>query len=219
MPHFLPMLATSATPFDDPACRFETKWDGVRAMAAIANGSWRLWGREGTDYTERYPELAVLRLLPAGTMLDGELVLLRDGRADFHALMSRHSRRPRRVPFLAEPVRYVVFDMLYHRGRCLTGQPFEERLHLLHTHLPELPCVALCEGVIGEGRAAFQAAVAAGHEGVVAKRLTGRYLPNQRGWQKIKQTFDLPCVVIGYRTGPDGLRDLVMATLLDGILA
>jgi bifunctional non-homologous end joining protein LigD len=108
--------------------------------------------------------------------------------------------------------------MLYYRGRCLTGLPFEERLHLLHTRLTELPCLALCEGVIGEGRAAFRAAISAGHEGVLAKRLSSRYLPNQRGWKKIKETFDLPCVVIGYRTGRDGLRDLVMATLVNGVL-
>jgi ATP-dependent DNA ligase len=35
-------------------------------------------------------------------------------------------------------------------------------------------------------------------------------------WRKIKQTMELPCVVIGYRTGPDGLRDLIMASLVDG---
>jgi bifunctional non-homologous end joining protein LigD len=171
--------------------------------------------------TERYPELAALRLLPAGTMLDGELVLIRDGRADFHALMSRHSRRPRRAPFFAEPVHYIVFDLLYYRGRCLTDRPFEERLHILHTRLPELPCVSLCEGAIGDGKAFFEAAIHAGHEGVVAKKLATRYLPNQRGtaWRKIKQTFDLPCVVIGYRVGADGLRDLLMAALVDGQLA
>jgi hypothetical protein len=90
----------------------------------------------------------------------------------------RPRRRPRRAPFLAEPVRYVVFDLLYYRGRCLTDRPFEKRLHLLHTRLPELACVSLCEGVIGEGRAFFQAAIDAGHEGVVAKALASRYPPD-----------------------------------------
>jgi bifunctional non-homologous end joining protein LigD len=220
-PHLLPMLATSSPPFDDPACRFEVKWDGVRCLAAVSGDSWRLWGRGGTVYTEHYPELGVLRRLPNGTVLDGELVLVRDGRADFHALMNRHRRTPRMVPFLAESVRYVVFDVLYYRGRCLIQLPFEERHNLLHARLPEVPGVEFCHGIIGDGRAYFQKAIAAGHEGVVAKRLTSRYTPSRRtgSWLKIKQTADLPCVVIGYRAGVDGLRDLLMAALVDGTLS
>jgi bifunctional non-homologous end joining protein LigD len=214
------MLALSSPPFDDPTCRFEVKWDGVRCLSAVTGDSWRLWGKSGTTYTEHYPELSVLRRLPSGTILDGELVLIRNGRPDFHGLMNRHRRTPRMVPFFAESVRYVVFDVLYYRGRCLTQQPFADRHHLLHGRLPELPGVELCEGVMGDGKAYFQKAIAAGHEGVVAKRLTSRYTPSRRtgAWLKIKQTTDLPCVVIGYRTGADGLRDLLMAALVDGAL-
>ena len=71
MKPLLPMLATPAVPFDSDAYLFEVKWDGVRALAAIEAGRWRLWGRTGTDYTARYPELAVLGRLPAGTVVDG----------------------------------------------------------------------------------------------------------------------------------------------------
>jgi ATP-dependent DNA ligase len=60
--------------------------------------------------------------------------------------------------------------------------------------------------------------VAQGFEWVVAKRLTSRYVPNGRGtaWRKIKQTMELPCAVIGYRSGRDGLRDLLLAAMVDG---
>src|SRR6516225_10948174 len=71
-----PMLARSARPFDDEGCVFELKWDGVRALTAIKNDGIRIWGRDLQDYTLRYPELACLRDLPNGTVLDGELVLL-----------------------------------------------------------------------------------------------------------------------------------------------
>jgi ATP-dependent DNA ligase len=216
------MLATSSPPFDDPSWRFEIKWDGVRALAAVANGSWRLWGREGVVYTERYPELESLRRLPAGTMLDGEIVLVRDGHADFPTLMSsRHGRRPRPwLPFFAEPISYVVFDLLYYAGRSVINCPLAERQELMR-RLPEVPFVSRCDGTQNSGRAFFRAAVAAGHEGVVAKKLISHYLPNRRGvaWRKIKEKMELPCVVIGYRTGPDDLRDLLMASLVDGALA
>jgi bifunctional non-homologous end joining protein LigD len=214
----LPMVATSSEPFDDPAYLFEIKWDGVRALASIASGRLRLWGRQGTDYDGRYPELDVLRKLPYGTMVDGELVLIRDGHADFQALMSRHLRRPARAPFFAEPIRYVVFDLLYLGGRCLMDLPLVERRDLLNRTLPDSEYLACCEGTIGNGRATFRSALAAGHEGVVAKRLTSRYTPGKRNdaWKKIKYRLDLPCVVIGYRLNSTGLRDLLMATLMDG---
>jgi bifunctional non-homologous end joining protein LigD len=151
-------------------------------------------------------------------MIDGELVALRDGQADFQLLMSRHSRRPRSVSFFTHSIQYVVFDLLYFRGRSLLDQPLSERRQMLREELPELPFVSLCEGVVGDGRAYFREAVARGYEGVVAKRLTSCYLPNQRGtaWRKIKETMELPCAVIGYRAGPDGVRDLLLAAMVDG---
>jgi ATP dependent DNA ligase domain len=88
----LPMLATASLPFDSEEYTFEVKWDGVRALAAVELDHWELWGRRGVDYTARYPELAVLRRLPAGTVVDGELVVLRQGRADLAALLHHHHR-------------------------------------------------------------------------------------------------------------------------------
>ena len=137
----------------------------------------------------------------------------------FLALMERHSRRPSRsVPFFTHSVQYVVFDLLYHRGRSLLYRPLSERRRMLHEELPELPFVSLCEGVLGDGKAFFHAAVQRGFEGVVAKRLNSRYTPNKRGraWRKIKHTTELPCAVIGYRTGADGLRDLLVAAMVNG---
>ena len=139
---------------------------------------------------------------------------------DFLALMSRHGRRAR-GPFFAETIQYVVFDMLYFGGRCLMDWPLRDRCALLHERVSGVAFASCCQGVVGDGKAFFEKAIAAGHEGVVAKRLSSRYLPNRRGraWRKVKQTTDLPCVVIGYRPGPEGVRDLVMATLLEGELS
>ena len=91
LPRVLPMLAVAAEPFDSPEYSFEIKWDGVRALAAVEESDWRLWGRELADYTARYPELDVLRRLPAGTLVDGELVAFDvAGRADLRMLLRRH---------------------------------------------------------------------------------------------------------------------------------
>jgi ATP-dependent DNA ligase len=142
------MLATSVAAFDDPGTLFEVKWDGVRALTAVTKHARRTWGRDLVDYTDRYPELDALQAMPAGTILDGELVALRDGRPDFHALMARrHSRRPSRLPYRLEPAQYVVFDLLQLGTRSLLDRPLRERRAILHEHLPAVPCVSLCEGL------------------------------------------------------------------------
>lgn len=73
----LPMLAVQSQPFDSADHLFEVKWDGVRALVAIEPSGHRVWGRKLADYSQRYPELESLRSWPAGTVLDGELVVLR----------------------------------------------------------------------------------------------------------------------------------------------
>jgi bifunctional non-homologous end joining protein LigD len=87
---YLPMLAVRGQPFDSPEYLFEVKWNGVRALAASEAGRWRLWGRDRAEYTTRYPELCGLGRLPAGTVVDGEVVQLVQGLPDFDALLSRH---------------------------------------------------------------------------------------------------------------------------------
>jgi bifunctional non-homologous end joining protein LigD len=193
LPTLLPMLATSSDPFDSPDYRFETKWDGVRALAAVDANGWRLWGRDVADYTPRYPDLAVLRRLPAGTLVDGELVAAGMPRPTLAALLRRHHLAdPWQIRLAARwcPVCLVLFDLLCFRGRSLLDEPFRgrhERLAKLCATLA-VPELTLADGVIGNGRAFFAAAIAAGHEGVVAKRLDSAYRPGRRSpaWRKIK---------------------------------
>src|SRR5215468_3187801 len=113
LPRVLPMLAVAAEPFDAPDYSFEIKYDGVRALAAVEEGGWRLWGRERADYTTRYSELDGLRRLPAGTLVDGEVVAFDPaGRPDLRQLLRRHGLtdlwRIRRACHWC-PVRYVLF--------------------------------------------------------------------------------------------------------------
>jgi bifunctional non-homologous end joining protein LigD len=126
-----PMLAVTARePFDAPDYLFEVKWDGIRALSCRDNSGWRLWGRDGADYRPHYPELAVLAALPAGTMLDGEIVLCCHGVPNLSMLLTRHGRvaAPTSHHFIDQPpVSYLVFDALYDAGHCLLSRPLTER--------------------------------------------------------------------------------------------
>jgi bifunctional non-homologous end joining protein LigD len=222
---FMPMLATAAAPFDGEDYEFEVKWDGVRALAAVEHGHWRLWGRAGADYTARYPELAVLQRLPAGTVVDGEIVVLHQGRADFPALLRRHQRRQPSLAAYVGPgqaVCYMLFDVLAVRGRSILKEPLRQRRERLHDLLEVAHDPVLCysDGVIGRGREFFTQAVAQGHEGVMAKHLASRYCPGTRSpaWRKVKPVEVLPCVIIGYTAGRSGIERLLVATVRDGVL-
>ena len=219
----LPMLATAAEPFDAPEYSFEIKWDGVRALAAVEPGRWSLWGRHGVDYTARYPELAVLGRLPPGTLVDGELVVLRQGRADFAALLGRHQRR-RPLPAGYQPaaVSFMLFDLLYKRGRTLLKETLHQRREQLRALLEKVkePLLVYSDAVEGAGRALFAQAVAQGHEGIMAKEKDSRYWPGKRSsaWRKIKPVELLPCVIIGYRASRHGVACLLVATVHQGVL-
>jgi bifunctional non-homologous end joining protein LigD len=173
---------------------FEYKWDGIRALAAVETAGWRLWGRRKADYTTRYPDLDVLRRLPAGTLVDGELVACdADGRPDLPRLLRRHGLtdpwRIRHAPQWCS-VRYVLFDLLYHAGRCLVREPLVERRSVLAELCQKLEAadVHFSGSVVGQGEALYSAALAQGHEGVLAKHLVSLYRPGQRSaaWRKIK---------------------------------
>jgi DNA ligase D-like protein (predicted ligase) len=221
----LPMLAVSSPPFDSPEHVFEVKWDGVRALAAVEASGWRIWGRERSDYTQRYPELESLRSLPAGTVLDGELIVLESGRAAFATLMRRHQLvNGRKIQEASRfcPVTYVVFDLLYAGGQSLLGRPLCERRQRLQELVGQQPhCrLAFSDGLVGAGRDFFQKVVEQGHEGVLAKHLGSRYRPGKRNqaWRKIKPFRTLPCVVIGYTVSRDGIRSLLVAADRQGKL-
>ena len=224
-PPLRPMLATSARPFDSDEHLFEIKWDGVRALAAVDGDQWRLWGRQGADYGDRYPELAVLRRLPSGTIVDGELVVLADGRADLNAVLRRHQlRSPDKVRHAGgrTPVHYLLFDLLRHHGRSLLEEPLARRRAVLAEMTAQVrePRLVFSAGIVGPGRELFERAVAAGHEGVMAKHVTSRYRPGQRSpaWRKVKPAAMIPCLIVGYTAGRDGLRSVLVAAVQEGSL-
>ncbi len=194
LPLFLrPMLAQAGRPFDSDQHLFEIKWDGIRALAFIEQTGYRLVSRHGLELGALFPELAVLGDLPPGTLLDGELVVLRRGRPDLSLVQSRQQLRSgHKIRFRARttPATFIVFDQLYDEYQPLLRRPLSVRRDLLSSTLGETTHggVVFSQGVVGAGRAFFQQVVEQQLEGVVAKRLDSLYRPGRRNgaWIKIK---------------------------------
>ena len=170
-------------PFDSPDFLFEPTWGGHRVLAFIdpaeraGDGEVRLVDGAGRDLAGRLPELAGLavRVAARSAVLDGELVVVDGrGRADDEALRERLAGRAGR------PAALLVFDLLHLDGRWLLNQPLEKRRDLLRRVLRPGDEVVMVPAVEGEGRALYDAVVAQGIAGVLARRRTSPYLPGVR---------------------------------------
>jgi bifunctional non-homologous end joining protein LigD len=221
-----PMLARlGKLPRDEQHYGFEVKWDGVRALAYSDHGHWHLEGRNGSDFTPRYPELRELsRLLGSRrVVLDGEVVALGDdGRPSFERMQQRmhlasESAVRRRMRDL--PVTYVVFDLLYLDGHYTLPLGYEERRELLEALELEGPSWRTPAYHRGEGTALLEATRQMGVEGVVAKRLDSPYEPGRRssGWIKVKNVHTQDVVVGGWTPGEGG-RSKSLGALAVGVM-
>jgi len=222
LPDFVePMLAKlEKRPFDSDAHLFEIKWDGIRALTFIEGGAHRLLSRRRNDMKARSPELAFLAGLEPGTVLDGELVVLQEGKPDFSSVLRREQARgTRQIDHLAGalPASYVVFDILFHGFEPLVQRPLHARREVLRELVERAasPRLVRSEGVVGSGIATFEQLAALGLEGLVAKRLDAPYLPGARtdAWIKVKTTRQVHCVILGYVLDEGGgLKSLIVGT-------
>jgi len=211
---YLPMLAaTAGRPFSSGDWLFEVKWDGVRAIAYIAN-TVALISRSGRDLAGRFPELAELRDLAPGTVLDGEIVVMQAGKPDIQALLPRLQAQGG-VPPDAPPVTYIVFDILEKDGEPLTEKPLILRRAVLQSSVREGPHVVISEPVDTRGKEYYRAAVAQGLEGIMAKRKDSLYEPGVRStsWLKIRPDKTCDCIIAGTTQG-QGARSGTFGALL-----
>lgn len=227
LPDFIaPMLARSGEPFDADDHVFEIKWDGMRVVAFRDADGVRLVNRQRNDVTARYPDLAGLDALAPGTVLDGEIVVFDGERSSFERMLRREQARdPRRIATLAGtlPAHFVAFDLLYDAFAPRVDDPLVERRARLAAVVEAAGAARLLfsDGLVGGGRAFYDAAVERELEGVVAKQLSSRYVPGKRtdAWCKIKRAQVIFCVVVGFLAEGRDVRSLIVATDVDGDLA
>ena len=188
---------------------FEYKLDGARIQIHKEGGDVRIFTRYLHDVTVAVPEIveAVRSLAVRSLILDGEaLACLRDGRPRPFQVTMRRFGRKLDVERLREsiPLYPFFFDCLYIDDRAILDRPGAERVAALAGALPERLRVPRCvTGEKLEAEAFQQAALGAGHEGVMAKALDAPYGAGARGraWLKIKHAVTLDLVVLAAEWG------------------
>ncbi|WP_353063798.1 ATP-dependent DNA ligase [Tunturibacter psychrotolerans] len=222
-PPILPMLAkrVDTIPSDADVWIFEPKWDGFRAIIFRDGEDMLLQSRDGKPLDRYFPELRdpLLKLLPQRCVLDGEIVIARDGGLDFDALTLRIHPAASRVKTLAaqSPASIVFFDLLQLDDRDLRDEPFSVRRDeleraLVNLHAPLHLTPATQNRAIAQDW--FTRFEGAGLDGVIAKPVAGPYTPDKRTMLKIKHERDCDCVVAGLRWHKDGEGTAVGSLLL-----
>ncbi|GAB2849370.1 ATP-dependent DNA ligase [Streptomyces deserti] len=220
MPPVKPMLAKSVAKIP-PDMQYEAKWDGFRAIVFRDGPEVEFGSRTGKPLTRYFPELvtAVRERLPDRCVVDGEIVIAREGRLDFDALTERIHPADSRVRMLAgkTPASFVAFDLLALADESLMDVPLTDRRNLLTMALSDVTApvhLAPATTDIEVARQWFDRYEGAGLDGIIAKPLNLRYLPDERAMYKVKHERTADVVVAGYRLHKSGP---VVGSLLLGL--
>jgi DNA ligase D-like protein (predicted ligase)/DNA ligase D-like protein (predicted 3'-phosphoesterase) len=218
---YRPMLAQATqAPFNSKDWIFEIKWDGIRAISYV-DDELSITSRNGKELKHNFPELGELKDLARNVVVDGEIVVVKDQKADFQAVLERTETTSQLdIEYLSRssPATYVLFDILEKDGKTLTDLPLDERKRILKDSVREGKHVILSMFEEEDGESYYAAAIKRGIEGVMAKRKDSRYEPGARSgsWLKIKKLTSCDCVIFGYTRG-EGNRKSTFGALILGL--
>jgi ATP-dependent DNA ligase len=200
---------------------FEPKWDGFRTLVFRDGDELFIQSRDEKPLNRYFPELVdtLMAQLPPRCVLDGEIVIAKDGGLDFEALQLRLHPAESRVKKLATeiPASIVFFDCLSDGTESLCERPFAERQAAMERLLGSIKTPLHCtpstrdRAVAADWFARFEGA---GLDGVIAKAEDSTYQPNKRVMLKVKHERDCDCVVAGFRWHKGSEKTAVGSLLL-----
>ena len=212
----LPMLSELSQDFDEVLTvhkgktALEFKYDGARIQIHKDRDLVRIWSRRLSEVTHSIPEIVAIARDELGGnsfILDAEVVAVgKDGRPfPFQELMRRFKRIHGVESAATEiPLSLHLFDCLFLDGRSLIDEPYEERWSLLQSLAggKHLARKRIATDKV-EAEMFLKEALAAGHEGLMAKALDSPYMPGNRGklWFKIKPAETVDCAIIAADRG------------------
>jgi ATP-dependent DNA ligase len=185
---------------------YEPKWDGFRALVFRGAHELFIQSRDSRPLDRYFPELheALLDRLPAGCVLDGEIVIATPRGLDFDALQLRLHPAESRVQKLAKetPSSFVAFDALAVEGHSLMAAPQAERRVRLERLMRGMKRPLVLTPMTrdrGQAQHWLEQFEGAGLDGVIAKPAAGTYQPGKRAMIKVKHARTAECVVAGFR--------------------
>jgi bifunctional non-homologous end joining protein LigD len=209
MPGFIkPQLATLKTkaPKGD-LWLHEIKYDGYRVQVHLNSGRKKVYTRTGLDWTKRFSVIAGVLDIPGEAIIDGEVVVVHEGRTNFSELQAELAagRQDRLILY--------AFDLLWRNGDLRSRPQIDRKqalLELLCENDIELP-VLFSEHLVGDGQKMFEHAAKLQWEGIISKRANAPYRSERNeNWLKIKTVHKGKFPVVGFVKDPSGVAALYL---------
>ncbi len=194
----------------------EVKYDGYRALVAVAGGKAKVFTRSGLDWTDKFRAIAdaAAKLPVDRALIDGEIVAFKQGKPDFSTLKDAISN--------AGDMTMFAFDMLELDGEKLDKLPNVRRKERLRPLIDGAdPRIQFADHIVGEGEKLFETMCREGYEGVVSKRADAAYQGKRtQNWLKIKCTRRQEFVIVGWTPSDKsrGFKSLLLGLHRDGEL-
>lgn len=209
-------IIETKTPFNSQDWIYELKLDGVRCLAYLNSSSTDLRNKLGQSLLPRFPELSNLHLQSSEKcILDGELIVIKNGVPDFFELQRRliqspYSQQSRNAPF--HPASFVAYDILYYKDHLVTDLPLMERKQLLEQLLYETVDLAISRYTEECGTELFQLALKEKLEGVIAKRKDSNYSINESttNWVRFLKIPIVKYVICGILWTPNNKKRILL---------
>jgi ATP-dependent DNA ligase len=204
--------------------QYEPKWDGFRCLVFRDGKTLDLRSKRQTLLNRYFPELVagLAALKPRRFVLDGEILVMIEGKPNFESLQLRLHPAESRVRKLASeiPSLFMAFDMLVDaKGRDIRKSPLEQRRTALtgfHAALGEPDSIVLSPATSARSDAQkWLEHLGKGMDGIVAKRIDEPYQAGQRAMVKYKVWKTIDCVVAGLYLDAKGAVEYLLLGLYD----
>jgi len=210
------LIGENQEAFNSPEYIYELKLDGERCIAYLDKDMTELRNKRNVKMLIKVPELsAIHKQVKCRCILDGELIVIKDGKPDFYEIQRRSLLSNTFKIKLASsklPASFTAFDILYYKDHSVTDLPLMERKKLLEKVIKENERIAISRYIEEQGIQFYQLAKQNDLEGIVAKRKDSKYYLDKKtkDWIKIKYLLDDDFVVCGYIFKEKGVISIVL---------
>lgn len=219
------LIGAMAKAFDSDEYIYELKLDGERCIAYLdPKQGTDLRNKRNLKMLKKVPELSNIHLqVKERCILDGELIILIDGKPNFFEIQRRSLTSNEfkiRLRSSKYPATYIAFDILYLKDKELISMPLAERKKLLESIIEESERLAISRFIEKKGIEFYRLTEEQDLEGIVAKRKDSRYYFDKRtkDWIKIKNLQDEDFVICGYIQKENNVISIVLGQFDDGNL-
>ena len=207
--------------FDSHDYIYELKLDGHRCIAYLDKDSTDLRNKRDIKMLAKFPELInINKQVKCRCILDGELIVIKDGKPDFSEIQRRSVLSNSFKIQLSSsklPASFTAFDILYYDDHDVKDLPWVQRRKLLEKNIKENERIAISRYIEERGIEFYELAKRNELEGIVAKRKDSKYYLDKRtkDWIKIKNLQDDDFVVCGYILKGGGIISVVLGQYLN----